>query len=290
MRECAIKEIFESIVRMRGIDPNVATLSAGQRAVIAEQINGRMIEVWEYTFWPQLIQTEQRQYRDTWDDEDNYTAGEEVYFESDDGTEQYYTSLKDENVNHQPDEVDSEWWEAVGDDFQRTIAFRQDGQTEIGAVDLENGVFDRDPRIYRMAGLVRDVIEYEDGIQVIAEEAPVRPWLRFRTPPPVYSLTAWSATSDYAIEDTCYLASTGRSYKALQSSTNKSPDSQTAYWEPVDFPFFLRRWMINAVHADYCLDPIEQGKAENRAAEELERLNDTLVDQHGNVRKATFRR
>ena len=289
MKTCTIKSVYEAIVLARGIDPATAAYSAAQKAIISGYINERMSEAWERAFWPEIMLAEQRQYRATWDVALNYVTGDEIYHVAADGGEHYYTSLKDANVGHDPD-VETTWWAEVGGEFLRTIDFQQQGETEIGAVDLQNCVFDRDPRIYRFAGLILNVICYENGILVSANEAPVRPWLWFRPPVPEYSLTEWGAATAYAIGDLCYYATSGESYKALQSSTNKNPYSETGYWRPVDFPAFLKTYIKYGAHAEYLLDPVERGKAEARADGELNSLEERLVDQVGAERKVIFGR
>lgn len=289
MKTCLLKTVFEGICKKRGIDPAVATVSAIDRAKIAEAICDRIKAGVKYAFWQELMKTEQREYRETYLATKNYAMDEEVWHVDADGALRYYVSLADNNVGHDPD-VETTWWEEAGEDFQRTIAWQQDGETEIGDVDLENCVFDRDPRVYRFAGAVRPVILYEDGFQVVAEVAPAQPWIRFRLPAPEYSLTEWAAPTTYAIGDLCYLTSTGTCYKALAPNTGKTPDQETEYWMPVEFPDFLKTYVIWGVHADYLLDPVESGKAEAKATAELERLEDELLNQPGVVRQAVFSR
>lgn len=289
MKTVTTKNVYQALIRMRGYDPLTVTISAGELARIEELMNERLTYVYEYAMWPEILLVERRQYRATWDSTVNYSTGDEVYHVAADGSEKYYISLLDNNVNKDPD-TQTTYWEEVGADFQRTIDFEQTGETEIGAVDLQDCVFEYDPRLYRGKGRILEVELYDDAIIVNADEAPTRPWIRFRPPAPVISLTAWAVGTSYAIGDVCYLASTGRSYKALAASTGKSPDSETAYWEPVDIPALFKRYIVHAVHADYLLDPVERGKEQNIADGELENLEDTQINQQGVERKVTFRR
>lgn len=289
MKTCTIKSVYEAIVRMRGIDPDTANLSATQKANIAGHINERMADAWERAFWPEIMLAEQREYRATWDALLNYATGDEVYHVAADGGEHYYISLQDGNVGQDPD-VAITWWSEVGDSFLRTIDFQQEGETEIGAVDLGNCLFDKDPRINRFAGLVQNVMFYEDGILVNSDEAPARPWVWFRPVVPEFSLTDWSGSTSYVAGDLCYYATSGESYKALRANTNKNPYSETADWEPVDFPAFLKTYIKYGAHADFVMDPVEQGRAEARAQGELESLEERIVDQQGVQRKAVFGR
>lgn len=289
MKTCTIKSVYEQVVLARGIDPATAGLSATQMAIIAGYINERMRPAWERAFWPEIMQAQQRRYRATWDATLNYATGDEVYHEAADGDEHYYVSLVDGNVGQDPD-VETTAWRELAEDFVRTLSFQQQGEDEIGAVDLENCVFDKDPRINRFAGRITDVILYEDGILVNADDAPTHPWIWYRPPAPEFSLTEWDAETNYAIGDLCYLAATGESYKALQSSTNKDPESETTYWKPVEFPEFLKTHIKYAAHAEWLLDPVEREKAAARAEWELQGLEDRLIDQAQVGRKAVFGR
>ena len=272
---------------MRGWDPLTATVSAAEMTNIADMINERMKTVWEQAFWPEIMAVEERQYRATWDAGLNYATGDEVYHVATDGTENYYISLQDSNVGKNPD-VETTWWEVVGDNFLRTIDFQQEGENEIGAVDLEDCIFDNDPRLNPTVGALDNISFYGEAILVATDTAPYVPWLKYRPITPEFSLTAWAGATAYAIYDVCYLASTGTSYRALQSSTNKSPDSETAYWKPIDFPSFLRTYIKYAVHADWLIDMEAKGRMMARADEELSRLEDSLIDQQGVVRRVKF--
>lgn len=52
--------------------------------------------------------------------------------------------------------------------FRRTLDFQQQGETEIGAVDLSNCVFDYDPQGVPVCWRVTDVMAYGNGILVNA--------------------------------------------------------------------------------------------------------------------------
>ncbi|MFA5187299.1 MAG: hypothetical protein WC551_12545 [Patescibacteria group bacterium] len=290
MKTCIIKKVYESILRLRGIDPATADVTAAENATIAEYINERAETGWRRYFWQEIMKTEQRQYRATWDGSLTYATDDEVFYEDADGNEKYYVSLQDANVNYNP-ATETDWWAEVGEDFQRTIDFQQEGENEIDDVDLENCIYDKDPRIYRFAAVVRPVIFFEDGIQVTAEEAPAKPWVRFRPPPPEFSLTEWSDATNYAIADLVYLAGTGECYKALLPSLNKNPESETTYWEPVDFPKYLKAYVVFGAHADYLIaDPPARAGYLAEAEKALDELEDELVDGRGEIRKAQFSR
>ncbi len=282
MKTCTYKSVYEAIIRMRGYDPETASVSAGEQGRIAELVNERMVESYERAFWPEAMLVEQRQYRADWNEELTYALNDEVYY---DGV--YYISLQNSNIGQNP-ETETDYWSEVGDDFLRTIDFQQQGETEIGSVDLGACAFDYDPRIYRGKGIIRDVEYYGDGIIITADEAPVRPWLKFRPPTPRFTATAWSESTSYAIGDLCYYADTGLCYKALASSTGKNPVSETDYWAPVEFPLFLKRYIVHCTHADWLTNPEERGKETNLAEAELDSLEERMWDQRGVSRKAEY--
>ena len=287
MKTCTIKNVFEATIRLRGWDPVNTTIDTGEMAFVADLINERM-SIYENAFWPEIMAVEQRQYRATWEAALNYSAGDEVFHETSGGVEKYYLSLQDNNVGKNP-ETETTYWEVVSDDFLRTIDFQQAGESEIGAADLENCIFENDPRIYPRKAALPDISFYGAAILVGTETAPTRPWVKFRPPKPVFSLTAWVSGTNYAIGDTCYLASTGESYKALLANTGKTPDQETTYWKPVDFPLLFKTYVKYAVHADWLTDWESKARIKALADEELERLEDTLIDQQGVGRKARFK-
>lgn len=286
MKTCIIKPVYEAIIRRIGLDPDTAGYSATQKANLAELVNERLAQIWESALWPEILKVEQRYYRATWDDALLYIEDDEVWYE-----DAYYKSLQDANTNHQPDTA-TDWWEEIDEDadFVRYIEFDQDGETEIDAIDVEDGVFDSDPRIFRDRGRIRDVVVKEDQIIVRAEQAPLRPWIRFRPVCPEFSYTEWSAATAYSIGNLCYYATTGESYKALAAGTNKNPYSEPSYWEPVYFPKMFKTYVLHAVASDLMTEDEGRFKEEAKANAELDRLSETMIDQQGLVRRACYRR
>jgi len=288
MKTCTVKSVFDAITRLQGLDPLTAGMSDAQKAKYAELLNERLKEGWEDALWKEIMVVEQRNYRSSWDTSLTYADGEEVYNVAD-GL--YYASLQDGNIGH-AQATETTWWEEIDSDyteFVRYIDFEQDGETEIDAVDQENCIFDKDPQIYPDAGRVPDVIVLGTKIICRSAEAPLQPYVRFRPMCPQFSWTEWSAATAYSIGDICYLAAYGESYKAIASSTNKNPYTETAYWEPVEFPAMFKNFVKHAVNADLLMEDEGRYKEEAKAQGELERLHDTLEDQAGVIRKIRFR-
>lgn len=283
MRTVRIKDIFDSIVRGRGLDPDTASLSAGEKARIAEHLNDRVEMVYAEEWWPELMLIEEREYRETWASDEQYSESDEVYLAG-----HYYRSLQNSNLNKAP-ATETEWWESADDDLMCTVAFAQDGETEIWAVDTRDCVYERDPRLYPGTEPLSSVRILEDAILVAAENAPAQPWIRFKPVPPRFSWTEWSAASTFATADIIYKASTGESYVALQPSQNKDPESELEYWSVVQAPAFLRRYLIHAVRADEMLEDEGRYKEEGKASAELDRIRETQVDAVAG-RKVVFRK
>jgi hypothetical protein len=60
MRTVTFKSVWERVLRLVGIDPATAALSADREEFFADLINERVAEAWEYTFWPELCVSEER--------------------------------------------------------------------------------------------------------------------------------------------------------------------------------------------------------------------------------------
>ena len=289
MSDIPIKRVFESIVRLRNYDPDTAALSARDKTVVAELVNDRMTEAWTHDFWDELMLVEQRQYRASWDATLLYTEDDEIYYEDSDGEGSYYvaSSLAD-NTNKQPD-TETTFWSVVGVGFVRSISFTQSGESKIGYIDVSGSVFDRDPRIYRDTQPLSDIGILGSNIIVRTTTAPLKPWIKFLPPARTYSWTDWDATTAYAVGDTAYLSSAGDSYTAIASSTGKTPDQQTAYWEPTQFPDIFLTFIKHAVNADQIQEDAEAAGRENAIADRaLANLQDRKTDLQGLRRRVVW--
>jgi len=235
---------------------------------------------------------EQRWYREIYSASANYITDDEVFYEDVNGQKAYYQSLLDGNVGQTPVyAADTTYWHRIlpEDDFLRYILFQQPDETIIHRIDCNGSVFDKDPQVYSDAGRMTHVRLLDDRIVVEDSLAPVEPWIRFQTVPPEFSWTDWNEATNYAIGDLCYVASTGNSYKALLTSTNKDPVSETTYWEEVGFPHFLLKYVKHAVTADLMHEDDGKYKEQATAEKELERMSDVRMEGQGQARQARFR-
>jgi hypothetical protein len=60
MRTVTFKSVYEEVVRLAGLDPDDSGFSAARQEFVADCINRRVRECWEYDFWPELCVTEAR--------------------------------------------------------------------------------------------------------------------------------------------------------------------------------------------------------------------------------------
>lgn len=285
-----LQKAYEAILGALGLNPATAGLSESKKAEIASQINDRVRESYRYAFWPETMVVEERQYRPTWDAATNWAAGDEVFY-----LDRYFSSIADGNVNHSPPTSgDNEYWTEILSGMIRSIDFQQQGATQIARIDTDSCVFSRDPMVYGM-GSANVVKACLNGDQVVVLDSPVapyvraKPFVRFQPPEPQFSLTLWDDEVDYGVGDLCFLAAQGECYKALASSTNKNPYTETEYWEPVGFPEFLLKFVKLGVAADRALDEKQAMQLEGKAQMELDRLFDEKLESQKQGRRARFR-
>lgn len=185
-----------------------------------------------------------------------------------------------------PQAWEAEWWPGLMAVEARVIAagpkidFVTAGQTEIGAIDADNGIFEEDPRTTLNPKRVACCTIYGDAIwfRDAAFAAGRTVYLRFRPPCPTFTLTAWSGSTAYVAGDLVWVAATGHTYKALQSGTNKAPATETTYWSVVGFPAAFEGWMALHVSALRMREEDGAGRQIGHAKQELDRLRDALVE------------
>lgn len=247
MRTVLFGQILDAISKRAGWGP-VVDIDPSRRGKIIEFINGRMGEAWEWDYWPELIRTENRAYRDTWVITYPYMAGDEKYNAYD---ETYYTCLMG-NTGVRPD-TDTDKWEVL-DVTDKYIGYEQYDQTFIGHV---LAVYTRNPRTSSKPGLLAHGVS-ENGIQ-LSGMAPNFPWITFRIRVAVFGNDEFDATYDYVATNVVYDPVTGNCFQALQTTAGGE------YWGLVEFPYIFRRYIVRAVYSDILLD---EGKIDQAAYQE----------------------
>tara|TARA_R110000824_G_scaffold107488_1_gene253793 strand:- start:2675 stop:3574 length:900 start_codon:yes stop_codon:yes gene_type:complete len=295
MRETTVREVFHRIVAKRNYDISTNTLTAADRINVGDLVNIIVRKAWESAWWPELMLLEERQYRVTWSDSSNYGIGDEVYFVDSDDAGGYYVSLLDSNVNKSP-ETETTYWSAVGEDFVRSIHLRQEWEAnEIGMLDMQAHLFARNPDIYPETIPLESVYLRGDEIFVRPDQAPTKPYVKFRKPRPRYSWVEWDVAAAYAIGDLVYQTVAvadslvvGETFKALTANTGKEPYTQTVDWVSVPFPEFLVDYVVQRVAAEERTEDEGRRESFGLAAEILDSLMQAHIDAQGPRRPAVY--
>lgn len=101
-----------------------------EAAALVTFINDAVRNVWEREFWPELMQIEERYYRDQWDGAVDYAEGDEVYLLDADGDPVYYRALR-ATTNDSPDVSTDDWEEAT--DLLKYVPIGDDEPLAAGA-------------------------------------------------------------------------------------------------------------------------------------------------------------
>ena len=279
MRSVAFNEVYRDVVRRRGMDPDVVTLSAAEQETIAKAMEKWLKRGWRSEWWPQLMLVEEREYRATYAAGTTYALGAEVYYT--DGTDEgYFVSLQGTNVGHTPSFAGATaWWEEAGEDFVCNVEFDQSWETnEIDSLDPAMHVFSEDPRVHADSARV-DHCEVLGEELLIRYDAPTTAWLKFRKMPPQMTRVAYVGATTYAADALVY-GSDGECYRSLAgSNTGHTPSSSPTWWAVQTFPEMFREYVVAAVHGDYVRDDEERVASLRDAKRELEDLRDRYMVQ-----------
>ena len=261
MRTVTFKSVLWGAARLHGLDPTTPDLDEVQAASITEYINSRIQRAWERAFWPELMTTEERQYRADWAVGTAYLATQEVLGSDD----KYYRAVID-NTGNDPTTDDGTNW-AVPADFDKYIAYAQAGEAVIDAVQR---ITKANPRVSQFPGELRFDIS-DNGFQLGAE-APAKVWVRWRARAPAFDSTPWSTATDYLAGELAYVATTGEVYVAVIATTGNEPSADDGtYWTKVDFPYWLALYTKRSVFADLLVENGQRGEsiAQGAIAEQL---------------------
>jgi hypothetical protein len=275
MRTVPLKSVFQGVSALLGAEL-VAPGSPDFIGIMAA-VNTWVETGWQYDFWPEFMAVERRAYRPTWNDSDTFAEGAEVFFADD---ELYYTANLAPNnpaAGESPETNPEKWTELTT--FARYIALDQAGLTPIGEV---KRVCRNDPEENpESPGELRFDITSR-GI-VPDRRAGAQVYVEFRKRPPVFASDEFDAGTAYAADDVRFYADTWECYKALQATTGHLPTDAT-YWERVDFPAALKRFVEQACYAQ-ALKPDGQGDKSSAelllAYSFLTQQQDTIFGQQG---------
>lgn len=289
-----VGEVYEAIIRKRGFDPAALTFDATERSNLSELVNRAIKRAWESQFWEPLMVVEARRYREDWDTLLNYAEGDEVWY-ANTGDGAYYLSKVDGNVAQDPelDTVEA-FWGPVSSDFVANIDLRGLEGADIGAIDVRKHVFHVDPRVYPGNAPVTGCSMSGESIIVRGSSIPSQPWIKYRLPTRRFTWVAWDIAVAYAVGDRVYVETSGsdsvrESFVAIESSTAADPFTNLDKWEVVEFPLFIRDYVVASVSSMEMAEDEGRYRARAEASEELDWLHDRYGDQVGAPRKARFK-
>lgn len=200
---------------------------------------------WEWYWWPELMRTQERFYRDAWA-ATSYASGDEVY---DAGTAKYWRANAATIAGDVPG-VSTKWDELTVVDAY--IDRDQDGQTPFTHA-LE--VFDSSPRETRSARHLPWQYD-ERGVVLTGPNVPASAWLRFRIRCPQFSGPTWS-TGVLAAGVTRYYASATEGYEGDYWQTvtatlaGDSPEVAPTKWSRREIPVFLADFAVHGAKISY---------------------------------------
>lgn len=170
--------------------------------------------------------------------------------------------------------------------FNRYVAFEQTGATVISRVKLATR---RDSRVFGTKPGLLWSGRSDLGVQV-GPEAPQTVWLQFQTLPPVFTATAWVASTAYAVADLVYAAT--ETYKCATAHTSAASFAVGSNWTLVKFPFLLAEYVKRCAKASSLEDLKLTNRAlvnEDRASRMLEDLVDDEFEGQGQSQTANVR-
>lgn len=243
MRRIPFRQVCEEILGLAGqpYDTGLTT----QLGILVGFLNARVQEGWEYRDWPEWTLFETRAFADDWQDDLTYDADEIVYVAS---AATYYEAQTSVPAGTDPTTDDGTYWA----EYTRThseIDYEQYGETKIGRV---WGAWKTNPQqntsVYSYtAVLTANGVEVPDCTAATCV-------LGYSKRPPNFSSRTWSAAeTNYERYDVVFYPGTedadlfpyrGECYLAEEDADG------VQFWQLVEFPAVLRRFVVQAVAAD----------------------------------------
>lgn len=245
MRSCTYYSVLERAVSLAGF--TVSGLTATPRAQFNTKITARLKDAWECAWWPELMRSELRYYRDTWLAQ-TYLAGSELWHA---GTSKYWTNLTLNAASTDVPGVSSKW--TVLTDLDPYISLDQANETAIGEI---RGIYLDDPLTTDKPRRTPFVLG-SNGAQVLGENVPTAVYVWYRIRLPEFFGADYSATTAYAINRTLYYTSTTPGYEGdywttvSATTAGQSPETTAAKWTQIEFPLWLRAAVAHGAYADW---------------------------------------
>lgn len=272
MRRVSYRSVLDRAVGLAGF--TVEQLTSTPLTQFKTKILSRAKDYWEKAWFPELMRSELRYYRDAWLAQ-AYTSGSEIYHS---GTGKYWTANTATAGSDVPG-VSAKWTELTSLDAY--ISLDQTGLTAIGEV---RGVYLDDPEAVENPRRVPYVLGVQ-GIQVLGTNAPKSAYVWFRIRMPDYIGADYSAAATYGAGVTRYYASTTAGYEGdfwttlSATAAAESPETTATKWTRLEFPAWLRECVAHGAYADWLrldgagdLAPVEDDRADIKFSTEVIKL------------------
>lgn len=273
MRRCSYRSTLDRAVGLAGF--TVDNLTATPRAQFNTKIVGRLKDGWEVAWWPELMRSQLRYYRDVWT-ATAFLSAAEVYHS---GTGAYYRANLATTGADVPG-VSSKW--TLITDIDAYVSLDQTGLTPIGEV---RGVYLDDPQTTDEPRRIPFVLG-QNGIQVTGGTVPKSVYVWFRIRMPDFRGADFSPTTTYAAGVTRYYSDSssadfeGDFWTTVATTlANEHPQSTPAKWTRLEFPLWLRDAVAHGAYADWLrldgagdLAIAEDGVAQGKLSSEVIKL------------------
>lgn len=274
MRRVSYRSVLDRAVGLAGF--TVDNLTATPKTQFNTKILARLKDYWEKAWWPELMRSELRYYRDAWAAQ-VYLTGSEVWHSS---TGKYWTNTSTASATDIPG-TSSKWTHLT--DLDAYISLDQTGLTAIGEV---RGVYLDDPEVEENPRRLPYVLG-SAGIQVLGTNVPNSVYVWFRIRVPDFRGADYSASSTYAIGVTRYYTNSAGSVDfegdfwttVSATAAGENPETTDAKWTRLEFPAWLRECVAHGAYADWLrldgegdLAPVEDDKADAKFSTEVIKL------------------
>ena len=235
MQTVSYKFLIDLFAAMSPVTLSSGALSTEDATAFNRYVNRALRRGWEWIFWPELMDYEQRYYRASYAGGTTYAIGDEVYYAT---TAKYYraTAAGTGNVP-----TNTSYWAEITGVLDAYVAYEQAGATAFSHV---AEVWNADYRTTWPAHRVK--WEYDErGIRLTERTAPPSVWVRFRMRAYTWRGADYSAGTAYASGVTRYYASGTDAYEGdfwtttASTSAGESPASAPTKWTKLAIPAFL---------------------------------------------------
>ena len=241
---------YESVLRgcanLSGVKRD--QLLSDSASLLFEYINMAYRKFSEADWWPELMEVEERYWRDGLWSAGTYPDGAIVYYTPD---EVYYENTAGTTTTETPSSTATDWTEAT--DFARYISFTQMTGTNLATAETEidavKKLFQNDPQKNPLKGESAFEITH-NGIAPV-DYSYSSAFLQFKVRPVDMSgMVEWSATDTYRVGEWVYYQSAtseGEAYEVIVATTaGQDPEDTPASFSQFSFPYIASTYVKHA--------------------------------------------